>query len=116
MALAFFAIYFVWGSTYLAIRVAVESVPPLFAAGVRFTIAGAVLYAWSRARGTPNPSRKEWRSLWVLGALMFLAAYSGLFWAEKSLPSGIAAVLVATMPVWTAVLEIFVFKRQRMRW
>ena len=114
--LAFFAIYVLWGSTYLAIRVAVESVPPLFAAGIRFVIAGTVLYAWSRVRGAPKPSPGEWRNLSILGALMFLASYSGLFWAEKSLPSGIASVLVATIPVWTALLEIFVFKRQQLRW
>src|SRR5262250_1649735 len=93
--LAFFAIYVLWGSTYLAIRVAVETVPPLFAAGVRFTIAGAALYAWSRMRGTPSPSRLEWRHLWVLGVLMFLVSYSALFWAEKTVPSGIASMLVA---------------------
>src|SRR5438270_14014494 len=73
--LAFAAIYVLWGSTYLAIRVAVSTVPPLFAAGVRFTIAGCVLYAWSRIRGELAPSRKEWRNVWILGALMFLAAY-----------------------------------------
>src|SRR5438067_1620955 len=114
--LAFFAIYVLWGSTYLAIRVAVASVPPLFAAGVRFAIAGLVLYAWSRLRGTPSPSRVEWRNLSVLGVLMFLVAYSGLFWAEKSLPSGTASMLVATIPVWTAVLDIWIFKRHRMHW
>jgi drug/metabolite transporter (DMT)-like permease len=113
--LAFFAIYIVWGSTYLAIRVAVHEVPPLFAAGVRFVIAGAVLYAWSSLRGERSPTRLEWRNIWILGALMFLAAYSALFWAEQSLPSGVASVLVATVPVWTAALEIFVFRRQQLR-
>jgi drug/metabolite transporter (DMT)-like permease len=113
---AFFAIYVLWGSTYLAIRVAVHSVPPLFAAGLRFLIAGGALYAWTRLRGSRPPSRLEWRNLCILGALMFLIAYSALFWAEKSLPSGIASVLVATVPVWTAVLEIFVFRRQQRRW
>jgi drug/metabolite transporter (DMT)-like permease len=108
-------VYVVWGSTYFAIRVAVETVPPLFAAGVRFAIAGAVLYGWARFRGTPNPSRKEWRDLTVLGSLMFLACYAALFWAEKSVPSGIAAVFVATIPVWTAIFEIFVFKQQKLR-
>src|SRR5215471_18778622 len=77
--LAFLAIYILWGSTFLAIRVAVETVPPLFAAGVRFTIAGAVLFGWSRVRGTPSPSPHEWRNVWVLGVLMFLLSYSALF-------------------------------------
>jgi drug/metabolite transporter (DMT)-like permease len=116
LGLAFFAIYVLWGSTYLAIRIVVETVPPLFAAGVRFAIAGTILYLGSRARGVPHPSRREWRNLAVLAVLLFLAAYSGLFWAEKTLPSGIASVLVATVPVWTAASEIFVFRRQPFRW
>jgi drug/metabolite transporter (DMT)-like permease len=116
VALAFFAIYIVWGSTYLAIRIVVETVPPLFAAGVRFTIAGAILYTWCRMRGVPRPPRIQWRNLAVLGALMFLATYSGLFWAEKTVPSGIAAVLVATMPVWMALLAIVILKREKLSW
>lgn len=116
LAAAFFAIYVVWGSTYLAIRIAVETVPPMFAAGIRFTIAGVTLFGWSQITGARAPSRLEWRNLTILGALMFLASYSGLFWAERTLPSGIASVLVATIPVWTALLEIFVFKRQRLEW
>jgi len=114
--LAFLAIYFLWGSTYLAIRIAVATVPPFFAAGVRFLIAGAVLYPWARLRGELAPTLQQWKNLLVLGGLMFLAPYGGLFWAEKSLPSGIAAVLVATIPFWTAVLQVFVFRRQRMHW
>ncbi len=116
LCLAFFAVYVVWGSTYLAIRIAVGTVPPLFAAGIRFAIAGVVLFGWSQLRGAPAPSTLEWRNLTILGALMFLASYSGLFWAERTLPSGIASVLVATIPVWTALLEIVVFKRQRLHW
>src|SRR4051812_11388762 len=102
MLFSFFAIYFIWGSTYLSIRVVVETVPPWFAAGVRFVISGLALVLWSCLRGTPAPSRLEWRNLALLGALMFLGAYGGLFWAEKTVPSGIASVLVATIPVWTA--------------
>ena len=112
---AFFAIYFVWGSTYLAIRVLVETVPPLYAAGLRFSAAGICLYAWSRARGVPSPSPQQWRQLSMLGVLMFLFAYSGLFWAEKTILSGVASVLVATIPVWTALFEIFIFKRDKLR-
>jgi drug/metabolite transporter (DMT)-like permease len=115
LILAFFAIYFIWGSTYLSIRILVETVPPLFAAGVRFSIAGFVLFVWSVMRGAPVPSRLEWRGLWLMGALMFLAAYAGLFWAEKTIPSGVASVLVATIPVWTSIFEIFVFKKAKLR-
>src|SRR5262249_53471427 len=107
LILAFFAIYFIWGSTYLSIRILFETVPPLFAAGVRFSIAGFVLFVWSLVRGETVPSRLEWHGLWLMGALMFLAAYAGLFWAEKTIPSGVASVLVATIPVWTSIFEIF---------
>ncbi len=116
LVLAFFAIYVLWGSTYLAIRVAVETVPPLFAAGVRFAVAGTVLYVSARIRGAVGPSRPQWRNLTILGALMFLLTYSGLFWAEKSVASGIASVLVASVPLWTALLEMFVFKREPPCW
>ncbi len=112
---AFAAIYILWGSTFLAIRIAVEKLPALFAAGVRFSIAGVVLYAWSRWRGAAPPAEREWRNLWLLGALMFLGAYSGLFWAEKTLPSGVASVLVATIPVWTLLLEVFILRNQTFR-
>ena len=114
--LAFFAIYVLWGSTYLAIRVAVSAVPPLFAAGVRFAIAGTALFLWVRLRGGAAPTRLEWWNLSILATLMFLIAYSGLFWAEQTVPSGVASLIVATVPMWTAVLEICVFKRQRMQW
>ena len=112
---AFGAIYFLWGSTYIAIRVAVETLPPLFAAGIRFAIAGIVLYIWQRTRGEPKPSRIEWRNLWVMGALLFLGGYAGLFWAEKSLPSGIASVLVALLPIWIVLLETLVLRTQRFK-
>jgi len=116
IVLAFFAIYVLWGSTYLAIRVAVETVPPFLAAGIRFSLAGLVLYGWSRARGGRNPTALEWRNLAILGALLFLIPYSGLFWAEKTVPSGIASVLVATIPISTALLQVFVLRRERFRW
>ncbi|MBV9301132.1 MAG: EamA family transporter [Acidobacteriaceae bacterium] len=111
---AFAAIYLLWGSTYLAIRIAVETVPPLFAAGVRFMLAGLLVYAWRRWRGDPAPSRDEWRNLWLVGALLFLGGYSGLFWAEKSVPSGIASVLIAMVPVWIVILETVILRVQRL--
>lgn len=113
MALAFFAIYVLWGCTFLAIRIAVEHIPPLQAAGIRFFIAGAVLCVWARWRSAPKPTLAEWRNLAVLGILMFLATYSALFWAEQRIPSGVAAVLVATLPIWTASLEVFAFRQER---
>ena len=101
--LAFFAIYVLWGTTFLAIRVAVQEVPPLFAAGTRFFVAGVVLYGFMRLRGQLAPTRAQWRSLALIGLLMFVAEYGPLFWAEKYVPSGIASVLEATLPLITLV-------------
>src|SRR3984885_9858317 len=91
--LAFFAIYVLWGTSFLAIRIAVLEVPPLFAAGTRFFVAGVVLYGFMRFRASPRPTKSQWRSLALLGLLMFVAEYGPLFWAEKYVPSGIASVL-----------------------
>jgi drug/metabolite transporter (DMT)-like permease len=95
--------------------VAVETVPPLFAAGVRFVIAGLVLLGGQRLRSARGPAGREWRNMAVLAFLMFAVAYGALFWAEKSVPSGVAAVLVATVPLWTALLEMLVFEREPRR-
>src|SRR5438309_11875588 len=92
--LAFAIIYFVWGSTFLAIRVGVREVPPLLLAGMRFLVAGIVLYVWMRLRGEPSPSRREWASASLLAVLIFVLDYGLLFWAEQQVPSGIAAVLM----------------------
>src|SRR5277367_946004 len=114
--LAFFAIYFLWGTTFLAIRIAVQEVPPLFAAGTRFFVAGVVLYGFMRVRGQPRPTKSQWRSLAIIGLLMFVAEYGPLFWAEKYVPSGIASVLEATLPLITMALEVWVVRRQRFHW
>jgi drug/metabolite transporter (DMT)-like permease len=114
--LAFFAIYVLWGTSFLAIRIAVLEVPPLFAAGTRFFVAGVVLYGFMRFRGRPRPSASQWRSLALIGLLMFVAEYGPLFWAEKYVPSGIASVLEATLPLITMALETWVFRRHRFHW
>ncbi len=103
---AFAIIYFVWGSTYLAIRVGVLEMPPFLMAGIRFFLAGAILYAWIRLTGVPSPNRREWRDASVLGALMFLMDYACLFWAEQRVPSGISAVILAAIPVCITLLEM----------
>jgi drug/metabolite transporter (DMT)-like permease len=114
--LAFGAIYVLWGSTYLAIRIAVQQVPPLFAAGSRFFLAGTLLYAVMRFSGRPRPSGKEWGSLVAIGSLMFVITYGAVFWAEQYVPSGFTSVLEATLPLITIALEVFVFRQQRFRW
>lgn len=116
LILAFFAIYALWGTTFLAIRIAVQEVPPLFAAGTRFFVAGVVLYGFMRWKGLPGPTASQWRSLALIGLLMFVAEYGPLFWAEKYVPSGIASVLEATLPLITMVFEVWVFRRHGFHW
>ncbi len=111
---AFSMIYFVWGSTFLAIRVGVHEVPPFVLAAVRFFTAGLVMYAWLRVKGTPAPSRREWISASGLGALIFLLDYGCLFWAEQRIPSGVTAVILATIPVCIALLEIIFLRTQKL--
>jgi drug/metabolite transporter (DMT)-like permease len=113
VVLAFAAIYILWGTTFLAIRVAVLEMPPLFAAGVRFFTAGVVLFGLMRFRGQAAPTARQWRNLLILGLLMFVAEYGALFWAEKYVPSGIAAVLEATIPILTLIVEMLVLHQQR---
>jgi len=113
--LAFFAIYVLWGTTFLAIRIAVEELPPLFAAGTRFFIAGVVLFGFMVAKGERRPSKRQWRNLLVMSLLMFVAEYGPLFWAEKYVPSGVVSVLAATIPILTLVLEMLVLRQQRWR-
>ena len=112
--LAFAIIYFVWGSTFLAIRIGVREVPPFLLAGMRFFAAGIVLYAWSRATGTVSPSRREWVAAASLSVLMFVFDYGLLFWAEQRVPSGVAAVMMATTPVFMALAEILFLRTQRL--
>lgn len=114
--LAFFAIYVLWGTTFLAIRIAVHEVPPLFAAGARFFTAGVILYAFMRLRGARRPAAIQWRNLTILALLMFVAEYGPLFWAEKYVPSGVVSVLEATLPLITIALEMFIFRQERFRW
>jgi drug/metabolite transporter (DMT)-like permease len=110
--LAFAIIYFVWGSTFLAIRVGVREVPPLILAAMRFFVAGVVLYVWMIARGERSPSLREWRSAALLGAVIFVLDYGLLFWAEQRVPSGVAAVMLATIPVFMALSEIIFLRTQ----
>jgi drug/metabolite transporter (DMT)-like permease len=106
--LAFSSIYLLWGSTYLAIRYAIESFPPYGMMGVRSLIAGAVLFVWGRRQSTEELTFAHWRSAFILGAFFFLGAHGFLAWAERRIPSGVASLLVATIPGWLALYEIYI--------
>lgn len=103
VALAFAAIYLVWGSTYLAIRYAVETIPPLVTAGVRHAIAGTILLVWAYARGF-RPTRANWIAGAIVGAFFFLLGHGSLHWAEQYVGSGLAALLIATEPMFILLL------------
>jgi drug/metabolite transporter (DMT)-like permease len=112
--LAFAIIYFVWGSTFLAIRIGVHEVPPLLFAAMRFLVAGLVLFGWMISSGEPSPTRRQWMSVLLLAFLIFLIDYGLLFWAEQRVPSGVAAVMMATIPVFIALSEILFLRTQRL--
>jgi drug/metabolite transporter (DMT)-like permease len=107
LALAFFAIYFIWGSTYLAILFAIETVPPLLTAAIRHTVAGSVLLGWAMLRGF-RPTLANWIAGLVVGSLFFLVGHGLLHWAEQYVASGLAAVLIATEPMFILVLSCLV--------
>ncbi|MHB8813143.1 MAG: EamA family transporter [Steroidobacteraceae bacterium] len=112
--IAFAIIYFVWGSTFYAIRVGVHEVPPLLLAAMRFTVAGAILFAWAVARGECLPSRREWAATALVALLIFVLDYGFLFWAEQRVPSGTAAVILATIPAFMALAEIILLRTARL--
>ena len=112
--LAFGIIYFVWGSTFLAIRIGVHEVPPLLYAAMRFGTAGAALLVWTIAKRERMPTGKQWLTLTVLAAMIFLCDYGLLFWAEQRVPSGIAAVMLATIPAFMALSEIIFLRTQKL--
>lgn len=102
--LAFACVYLIWGSTYLAIRIAIETLPPFLMAGTRFLIAGAVLWLGSRMRGAKPPTRAHWRSTAIVGALLFLGGNGALVMGEERVPSGLAALLLSIIPLWMVLL------------
>jgi drug/metabolite transporter (DMT)-like permease len=105
---AFFALYLVWGSTYLAIRIGVESWPPLMMAGVRFVIAGSLMYGFLRWRGVPAPTWTEWKAAFVIGFLLLACGNGGVTLAEHAgVASGVAALAIATMPLFTLLFGLF---------
>ncbi len=105
VAAAFAAIYLIWGSTYLAIRFAIETLPPFLMAGTRFLIAGAALYLWARGHGVPRPVGVHWKATAIVGGLLLLGGNGGVVWAEQRVASSLAALLVATVPLWMVLLD-----------
>ena len=112
--LAFAIIYLVWGSTFLAIRIGVRELPPFLFAAMRFLVAGLALYLWMIAKGERSPTVRQWMSAVLLALLIFVVDYGLLFWAEQRVPSGVAAVMMATIPLFTAVAEIVLLGTQKL--
>jgi drug/metabolite transporter (DMT)-like permease len=111
--LAFAIVYFVWGSTFLAIRIGVREMPPLLFGALRFTVAGALLYGWTRLRGERAPSPRQWVSIAVVALLIFVGDYGLLFWAETRVDSGVAAVMMATIPAFMAIADVLLLRTRR---
>lgn len=103
--IAIISVYIVWGSTYLAIRFAVQTMPPFLMAGIRFLISGSLLYFVRRVLGDPPPTRREWRSASIIGIFLLVGGNGGVVWAEQWVVSGIAALLVATAPLWMILID-----------
>ena len=112
VAAAFAAVYLIWGSTYLAISFVEESLPPFFMAGTRFLIAGSILYAWTRLRGTSRETRSDWGKMFVTGGLMLLGGHGAVIWAEQWVPSGLTSLLISTVPLWM-VLSNYLWNRSK---
>jgi drug/metabolite transporter (DMT)-like permease len=102
---AFAAVYVIWGSTYLAIRFAVEVLPPFLMVGTRFLISGLILYGWARINGAPRPDLSQWKSAAIVGMLLLVFGNGLISWSEQRIPSGLAALLAATVPFWMVILE-----------
>jgi drug/metabolite transporter (DMT)-like permease len=104
VAIALAAVYLIWGSTYLAILFAIETLPPFLMAAARFLVAGGLLYGWARFKGAPRPSLAHWRSAALIGLFLLLCGNGGVVWAEQRVDSGLAALLVSTEPLWIVLL------------
>lgn len=105
IVLAFFAVYVIWGSTYLAIKYTVQTLPPFTMAGVRFLISGLMMIAIAKLQREPLPDRSQWKSAAIVGTLMLLFGNGIVMWAEQSIPSGITSILVSITPFWMVLLD-----------
>ena len=105
LAVAFVALYVIWGSTYLGIRIAVETLPPFLMAGSRFLLAGTTLYVWARLRSREKPLPRHWASAAVVGGLLLFGGNGAVSWSERVVPSGLASLIVAALPIWMVAIE-----------
>jgi len=116
VAIALFTIYIIWGSTYLAIRFAVESMPPFLMAATRYLVPGLLLVSWRLLAGDDFPTRREWSSAAIIGLLLLLGGNGLVSWSEQRIDSGIAALMVGTVPIWMALVDSFSGKRKIPHW
>ncbi|MBN2386748.1 MAG: EamA family transporter [Anaerolineales bacterium] len=116
IAIALLALYLIWGSTYLAIRFAVETLPPFLMAGTRFLVPGLLLVTWRLLAGDPGPTPRQWRATAIVGLLLLLGGNGLVSWAEQRVDSGIAAILVGTTPIWLVLLDALLVSHRRPRW
>ncbi|MDO9508523.1 MAG: EamA family transporter [Thermovirgaceae bacterium] len=107
------AVYFFWGTTYLAMKFAIETLPPFLMLGIRFTTAGAMMFAWKWSRGEVDTTWRQWRGAAIVGALMLLGGTGGVAWSEQQIPSNIAAILIATVPLWIALIRWIALRHDR---
>lgn len=111
LVLAFAAVYVIWGSTYLAIRLAINSIPPFLMASLRFLLSGFILYFIMRVFGkAPRPNLSQWKSSGLIGILLLVGGNSGVVWAEQTIPTGIASLIIATVPIWMVICDLFLHK------
>ncbi|MBL8097542.1 MAG: EamA family transporter [Anaerolineales bacterium] len=105
--IALITLYIVWGSTYFGIKVAIETIPPFFHAGIRFLISGLILVIWQRAVGSEMPTRNQWISTFIIGNLLLLGGNGLVAWAELTIPSGVAALIIGSVPLFLVIMEAF---------
>jgi drug/metabolite transporter (DMT)-like permease len=104
---ALVAVYIVWGSTYLGIRIAIDTIPPFLMVGIRYLISGTIIYTWRRMSGDQAPRKMEWRSASIIGLLLLLGGNGALAWSEQRIPTGIASLFIATVPLWMVLIDAF---------
>lgn len=112
---ALLIVYILWGGTYLGMKIGIETIPPFLLAGARFLLAGTILYVYAKIKGAKNPTIEDWKTSAIIGALLLLGGNGVVCWAEQTVPSGIAALLIATVPLWIMLLGFFGFMSEKVK-